>query len=84
MLTWMRFRRYTLGVVLSATDPVAVVALLKDLGLGGFLAVGIEGESLLNDGRRRKCSVVARRVEVHRGRGCCRRRHRLGGLLSPS
>ena len=39
-----------LGVVLSATDPVAVVALLKELGLGGLLPVSIEGESLLNDG----------------------------------
>lgn len=39
-----------LGVILSATDPVAVVALLKDLGCKSSLAVSIEGESLLNDG----------------------------------
>ena len=47
---WSEEAGYTLGVVLSATDPVAVVALLKELGLAGLLPVGIEGESLLNDG----------------------------------
>lgn len=47
---WSTEAGLTLGVVLSATDPVAVVALLKDLGLGGLLSVSIEGESLLNDG----------------------------------
>jgi NhaP-type Na+/H+ and K+/H+ antiporters len=39
-----------LGVIMSATDPVAVVALLKDLGCKDLLATTIEGESLLNDG----------------------------------
>ena len=39
-----------LGVIMSATDPVAVVALLKDLGCKASLAIVIEGESLLNDG----------------------------------
>ena len=39
-----------LGVILSATDPVAVVALLKDLGVKEELAIGIEAESLFNDG----------------------------------
>ena len=41
---------WLIGTVTSATDPVAVVALLKELGLSGLLPVGIEGESLLNDG----------------------------------
>ena len=36
--------------MLSATDPVAVVALLKELGASVKLATVIEGESLLNDG----------------------------------
>jgi len=39
-----------LGVIMSATDPVAVVALLKDLGCKASLSTTIEGESLLNDG----------------------------------
>ncbi|ACF14274.1 cyclic nucleotide-binding protein [Chloroherpeton thalassium ATCC 35110] len=38
------------GALLSATDPVAVVALLKELGASKKLATLIEGESLLNDG----------------------------------
>jgi NhaP-type Na+/H+ or K+/H+ antiporter len=38
------------GAVVSATDPVAVVALLKDLGASKKLSTLIEGESLLNDG----------------------------------
>lgn len=39
-----------LGSILSATDPVAVVAVLKTLGAPKKLASLIEGESLLNDG----------------------------------
>ena len=39
-----------LGTMLSATDPVAVVALLHELGADPKLATLIEGESLLNDG----------------------------------
>ena len=38
------------GSILSATDPVAVVALLDDLGAPHKLSIAIEGESLLNDG----------------------------------
>lgn len=38
------------GAVISATDPVAVVALLKELGASKKLGTTIEGESLLNDG----------------------------------
>jgi len=37
------------GSIISATDPVAVVALLKELGASKRLATLIEGESLLND-----------------------------------
>ena len=36
--------------IVSATDPVAVVALLKDLGISKRIGTLIEGESLLNDG----------------------------------
>ena len=38
-----------LGAILSATDPVAVVAIFKDLGAPKRLAVLVEGESLFND-----------------------------------
>ena len=39
-----------MGAMLSATDPVAVVQLLKSLGASPQLGTLIEGESLLNDG----------------------------------
>ncbi|GLT41157.1 hypothetical protein SLA2020_152420 [Shorea laevis] len=39
-----------LGGLLSATDPVAVVALFKELGASKKLTTIIEGESLMNDG----------------------------------
>eukprot|EP00968_Pinguiococcus_pyrenoidosus_P025660 scaffold6610_cov245-Pinguiococcus_pyrenoidosus.AAC.4 len=48
--TWSRDAGYLMGVVLSATDPVAVVALLRELGVKAELSTAIEGESLLNDG----------------------------------
>lgn len=41
---------FMFGALISATDPVAVVALLKELSSRKRLATLIEGESLLNDG----------------------------------
>ncbi|MEQ8173167.1 MAG: Na+/H+ antiporter [Candidatus Eremiobacterota bacterium] len=38
------------GALISATDPVAVVALFRTLGVSKKLAVTVEGESLFNDG----------------------------------
>ena len=38
-----------LGAILSATDPVAVLALFKQLGAPARLTVLVEGESLFND-----------------------------------
>ena len=37
------------GALISATDPVAVIALFKELGAPQRLGVLVEGESLLND-----------------------------------
>ena len=37
------------GALISATDPVAVIALLKEIGAPLRLTVLVEGESLLND-----------------------------------
>ncbi|RHN73479.1 putative cation/H+ exchanger, cation/H+ exchanger, CPA1 family [Medicago truncatula] len=39
-----------LGGLLGASDPVAVVALLKELGASKKLSTIIEGESVMNDG----------------------------------
>mmetsp|Transcript_4516 Transcript_4516/g.11338 ORF Transcript_4516/g.11338 Transcript_4516/m.11338 type:complete len:1272 (+) Transcript_4516:68-3883(+) len=41
---------FLFGGILSATDPVAVIGLLKELGVLPDLRVLIEGESVLNDG----------------------------------
>ena len=41
---------FLFGSIISATDPVAVVALLKELGASKKLSTLIEGESLFNDG----------------------------------
>jgi Na+:H+ antiporter len=38
------------GAVISATDPVAVVSILKEVGASKKLGTLIEGESMLNDG----------------------------------
>ena len=38
------------GALISATDPIAVIALLRERGVKGRLAVLIESESLANDG----------------------------------
>jgi CPA1 family monovalent cation:H+ antiporter len=38
------------GALIAATDPVAVVALFRALGVPRQLAVAVEGESLFNDG----------------------------------
>jgi NhaP-type Na+/H+ or K+/H+ antiporter len=47
---WTFAQSFLVGAIVSATDPVAVVALLKELGTSKDLAVLIEGESLVNDG----------------------------------
>ncbi len=47
---WEWTESWLFGAILSATDPVAVVALLKELGVLPDLRVLIEAESLLNDG----------------------------------
>jgi CPA1 family monovalent cation:H+ antiporter len=41
---------FVFGALISATDPVAVVALFRTLGTPRDLSVLVEGESLLNDG----------------------------------
>jgi CPA1 family monovalent cation:H+ antiporter len=38
------------GILISATDPISVVAMFKELGVPKRLSVIVEGESLFNDG----------------------------------
>ncbi len=49
-----------LGAILSATDPVAVIALFKRLGAPSRLNVLVEGESLFNDAT----SIVLSKIMV--------------------
>lgn len=49
-LGWPLGSALLFGVLIAATDPVAVIALFKDLGLKGRLRLLVESESLFNDG----------------------------------
>jgi sodium/hydrogen exchanger 10/11 len=50
MLNWSWGLSLVFGSIMAATDPVAVVALLKAVGANPKLTMQITGESLLNDG----------------------------------
>ncbi|GFS66578.1 hypothetical protein NPIL_231273 [Nephila pilipes] len=47
---WSWFTAFLFGSIISATDPVAVVTLLKEMRLPPSFTILVEGESLLNDG----------------------------------
>ena len=47
---WGWYQCLTLGCILAATDPVAVSALLNEVGAPPRLKIHVSGESLLNDG----------------------------------
>jgi NhaP-type Na+/H+ or K+/H+ antiporter len=47
---WGLTESFLFGSILSATDPVAVIALMKEMALLSDLRVLFEAESLLNDG----------------------------------
>ena len=50
LVGWSLAPALIFGVLIAATDPVAVIALFKDTRVGGRLRLLVEGESLLNDG----------------------------------
>ncbi|HVJ31586.1 MAG TPA: sodium:proton antiporter [Terriglobia bacterium] len=50
LLHWPLAPALLFGVLISATDPVAVIAMFKDTGIGGRLRLVVESESLFNDG----------------------------------
>jgi monovalent cation:H+ antiporter, CPA1 family len=50
LLEWPLRPALLFGVLIAATDPVAVIAMFKDNGVGGRLRLLVESESLLNDG----------------------------------
>jgi len=50
ILAWPLAPSMLFGVLIAATDPVAVIAMFKDNGIGGRLRLLVECESLFNDG----------------------------------
>jgi CPA1 family monovalent cation:H+ antiporter len=54
------------GALISATDPVAVVALFKKLGVPKRLQVLLEGESLFNDGTAIVAFGIALEIAQHK------------------
>ncbi|KAF3976849.1 MAG: sodium:proton antiporter [Methylococcales symbiont of Iophon sp. n. MRB-2018] len=53
------------GAIISATDPVAVLALFKEIGAPRRLTLIFEGESLFNDGTAFAIFIVLLDVIVH-------------------
>jgi CPA1 family monovalent cation:H+ antiporter len=49
-LEWEPESALAFGALIAATDPIAVIALLRETGISGRLRLLIEAESLVNDG----------------------------------
>jgi CPA1 family monovalent cation:H+ antiporter len=49
-LAWPAAPALAFGVLIAATDPIAVLAMFKDTGIKGRLRLLVESESLFNDG----------------------------------
>ena len=49
-LAWPIAPAVVFGVLIAATDPIAVLAMFKDTGIKGRLRLLVESESLFNDG----------------------------------
>jgi NhaP-type Na+/H+ or K+/H+ antiporter len=56
--TWEWPTALMFGAIMSATDPVAVVALMREVGASKRLSTLIEGESLINDGTAMLCFSI--------------------------
>ena len=50
VLSWPLMPALVFGVLIAATDPIAVIALFKDVGVTERLRLLVESESLFNDG----------------------------------
>ena len=49
-LAWPASPAIVFGALIAATDPIAVLAMFKDIGIKGRLRLLVESESLFNDG----------------------------------
>eukprot|EP01025_Chloroclados_australasicus_P012281 TRINITY_DN1564_c0_g1_i3.p1 TRINITY_DN1564_c0_g1~~TRINITY_DN1564_c0_g1_i3.p1 ORF type:complete len:1205 (-),score=166.96 TRINITY_DN1564_c0_g1_i3:3217-6714(-) len=65
---WHWDEALTFGSMMAATDPVAVVALLKEVGASKRLGVVIEGESLFNDGTAQVFFLIFKEMIVGKER----------------
>ena len=50
LVGWPLGTAWVFGTLIAATDPVAVVSVFKETGVGGRLRLLVESESLMNDG----------------------------------
>ena len=50
LLSWPMMSALVFGVLIAATDRIAVIALFRDVGVTGRLRLLVESESLFNDG----------------------------------
>jgi CPA1 family monovalent cation:H+ antiporter len=50
VLRWPLASALSFGILIAATDPVAVIAMFKDRGVTGRIRLLVESESLFNDG----------------------------------
>jgi CPA1 family monovalent cation:H+ antiporter len=70
LIGWEWITACLFGVLISATDPVSVIATFKEAGLRGRLSLLVEGESLLNDGTAAVLfAAVLAVMEKHVGSG---------------
>jgi CPA1 family monovalent cation:H+ antiporter len=79
LLKWPLAAALLFAVLISATDPVAVIAMFKDTGVGGRLRLLVESESLFNDGVAAVFFVLA--LGFAQGMGS---NNAAGGLMSTS
>lgn len=66
---WPWVAAVPLGVLISATDPVSVIATFKEAGVKGRLRLLVESESLLNDGTTAALYGVALAATASGGTG---------------
>ena len=59
---WSWIGAIMFGILIAATDPVSVIAMLKHAGISGRLRLMIEAESLFNDGTAAVAFAIASAV----------------------
>lgn len=68
-LTWPTETALAFGALIAATDPISVIALLRQSGVTGRLSLLIESESLFNDGAATVLFTLVLVWAAHSGSG---------------